>query len=194
MEQSIYNEIESLVKSNIIFRFGLELSNTQDSQRKKDIQNILQRYETKREEENIKEKREKMFEQIDKEVFKQKWTKLSDFHKEIKIKEYVEEKYNSHKNKNLLLNLLIETLKEGKLKTEKFIKYDSKNSKIAEINNLLEEEDSFKFENKKVKSKTEDKNIKDTKDIKDTKNNKDIKESKVEQVKEKKIKVQPKKK
>lgn len=152
MNQEIINEIETIVKSNIVFRFGLELANTQDVERKKSIQNILQHYSNSKEENNVKDKIDKMFEQIDKQIFTQKWSKLSDFHKEIKIKEYIEEKYINHKNKNKLLELLLDYLKNKKLKTDKIINYDSKISKIIEIKNLIELDDNFIIETKTKKN------------------------------------------
>ncbi|ARF09244.1 hypothetical protein Catovirus_2_193 [Catovirus CTV1] len=154
MEQSVCNEIESLVKSNIMFRFGLELSGTEDPDRKKNIQTILQKFGTRQHNESVKEKREKMFNDIDKAVFKQKWSKLSDHHKEIKIKEYIDQKYEKHKNKNQLTELLLSSLKEGKFKTDKFIKYDPRRSNITEICHLVESEENFYFEEKKIKKKS----------------------------------------
>lgn len=153
--ESVYSDIESLIKSNMVFRFGLELSKTSDSDRKQTINNILTRLENKNTEISVKEKREKMFEDIDKKVYRQKWLKLQNFHKENKINEYIEEKYKDHQNKNQLRDLLLEYLNENKFKTEKYIKYDSIATKIIDIVGLVEEEGIFKFIDKKKTKKTE---------------------------------------
>jgi len=88
-------------------------------------------------------------------VYRQKWLKLQNFHKENKINEYIEEKYKDHQNKNQLRDLLLEYLNENKFKTEKYIKYDSIATKIIDIVGLVEEEGIFKFIDKKKTKKTE---------------------------------------
>lgn len=146
MNTSVQNEIDSIIKSNILCRFGLELTNTQDSERKKQITQILSNYNNiKNDDELIKEKREKMFEDIDKNVYKQKWSKLQSFHKETKLTEYVNATYNNHPNKEKILNFLLNELKNEKFKNEKIINYDPKNSKITNIINLEVTDDIIGF-------------------------------------------------
>ena len=175
MASSIYNEIESLTKSNLSFRFALELSNTTDPERKKNISNIISKLENKSNDELVKEKREKMFEVIDVQVFKQKWSRLQNFHKEPKILEYVNDNYKDHKNKDKLLEMLNNELKENKLKTEKFIKYDPNTTKITQIIGLVETDDDFKLE---IKKKTVKKDKKNNDSDSDNNNNKTVTKNK----------------
>lgn len=145
MTESIYNEIGSIIKSNIIYRFALELDDTNDKERKIQISKVIALLNNKTSEESVKIKKNKMFEDIDIQVYNQKWSKLDNYHREVKIKEYIKREYNDHKYKEQLLEILLEKLNDNKLKTRKYIRYDSSKAEITSINNLEENDDGFKF-------------------------------------------------
>lgn len=141
MSINIQNELDNLVKNNYKQRFKWELDDTKNVDRKKILESILNGYETKSEQTIVDEKKKKMFDEIDKQIFKQKWSKLSDHHKEIKIKEYIDEKYSKYEKKDILLNNIITILKSGKTKIDRYINYDNTidNPKIIEIMDIVDD-------------------------------------------------------
>ena len=90
--KNISEQINDLIKSNKLYSFGLELNNTDNLERKNKLVEIMKIYENK----SIENKRDDFFDKLDKQIYKQKWTKLQNFHKIIKIKEYVNENYDQH--------------------------------------------------------------------------------------------------
>jgi len=139
MNNNIQNELDSLIKNNHKYRFELEYNDTEDIDRKKSLTSLLNKYETKSEQSIVDEKKKKMFDEIDRQVFRQKWSKLSEHHKEIKIREYVNDKYSKYEKKETLLNNLITLLKSGKSKIDKYVNYDNTLStpKIVEITDII---------------------------------------------------------
>ena len=153
IDNSIYNEMQELIKNNKIFRFGLELTNTHDEDRIKQIQNIIAFLEKKEDKKmDTQDKITKMFNDLDIQLYKQPWNKLKEHYKETKIKEYVNEKYKDHEEKDLILALLLEKLEEGSLKTIKSVTYDQKTAKITDIKDFTVDEDGkYSFSSKKTK-------------------------------------------
>lgn len=150
----ILDDIHGIVKANRIYRFGMELANIKDELRKTQIKQIMEKLENK----NLtsKERTAKMFDDLNIMAYKQSWNKLQDFHKEDRIKLFVLEKYEKHKNKNQLENLLLDKLKDGYFKTTKNITYE--NAKISTIHDLVETEIGFEIKTeKKTKTKKTEK-------------------------------------
>lgn len=133
-------EIESLIKDNKRFRFELELSQTSNVDRKTQITNILKTLNEKIEE-PVNDKHKKMFDALEKEIYKQPWNKLKSFHRDVKIKEFVEKTYTDNPKKPQILELLLEALGNGELNTMKKVSYDTTNSQITKITVLCEPDD-----------------------------------------------------
>jgi hypothetical protein len=151
---AIEKEIEQLIKNNMKFRFDLELSKTseEEKERREQIVKIIANLDYKQEEPKTSEKRQKMFDDIEKQIYKQPWHKMRDHHKEVKLSEFVNEVYKDHKEKDNIMKLIMKGLANGDLKNEKGVIYDSFESKIKEIVNLKENDGIFVLE-KKVKAK-----------------------------------------
>lgn len=144
---SIINEIESIIRDNRIFQYTAELSNTNDPQKKDKLIKIIQELKVTTEQENndtTRKKKEQLIENIENHIYKQPWNKLKDFQRELKLMEFIEEKYNNHKNKNNLIILLKKEI--NNLKTNKSVKYNSEQMKIDSIPNLQEINEDFKMD------------------------------------------------
>lgn len=153
-ELTVSNEIEYLIKDNKTYRFASELSHTQNNDRKEQLRTIVSSLQVKPVIDTTKDKISKMFNDVDKEIFKQPWAKLRNNHKEVKIKEYIEEHYNNSVNKKQLLELLTDALAAGHYKTNKHVDYNQKTSKITNIKNIIENpDDTYQLEIKPLKVK-----------------------------------------
>lgn len=146
MSLNFQNELDAIIKDNYKYRFSTELENTHDNDRKSKISCILDQYETKTEQQIVDEKKRKMFEEVDKQAFKQNWGKLSEYHKEAKIKEYIDNKYSDYEKKNILLDNLLTILRSSRTAIDKYILYDNMdvNPKIIEIKGIVEDNISTK--------------------------------------------------
>ena len=146
MSLNFQNELDTIIKDNHKYRFSTELENTSDNERKPKILSILNQYETKTEQQLVDEKKKKMFDEVDKQAFKQKWSKLSEYHKEMKIKQYVNEKYATYKNKAILLENLVNILHSSKTAIDKYVTYDNLQTdpKIIEIKDITNDTISLK--------------------------------------------------
>jgi hypothetical protein len=136
--ETIGKEIEILVKDNMRFRFQLELSKTSDNGRKDTIGKILNNLDNKNtaSEVDTMNKKNKIFDDLDKRIYSQPWTKLKSFQKETKIKDYVNEKFNSYVGKDQVLNLLMSALEKKELNKTSDVEYDTTNMKIINIPKL----------------------------------------------------------
>jgi phosphoenolpyruvate carboxylase len=115
---NIDNKIEEIRKECILHRFNNELDNTKDNGRKETIKKIINEMEgvTKYKHDNNKTEQtmKDMFAKLDKQVYMQTWNKLQDFHRLVKIKEFVDTNYADDK------------------------RYDTNEQKITKIVNLKE--------------------------------------------------------
>ncbi len=73
------------------------------------------------------------FKDLNKQIYHQLWKKLPNFHKIIKIKEYVKEKYSA----NTQLEELLITKLENKELPDKLIIYDTSLGHISDIPNII---------------------------------------------------------
>lgn len=62
-----------------------------------------------------------------------KWNRLPDYYKILKIKEYMEEKYNSEPKRKEIEAMLIKRINDGELNTCKIVTYDTDECKIKKI-------------------------------------------------------------
>jgi predicted RND superfamily exporter protein len=156
-DNNIYNEIENLIKDNISYRFKLEKNdpNIQDPKRLEILEKIINNLEVKNEikkDKDIKEetediknkdikpknKIENMFDNIEKEIYKQTWNRIKPYYREKKIIEYIEDTYKKYTEKDMenIKNFIKEKINEGFFKTQKSVNYDNKLGKIIAINDL----------------------------------------------------------
>ena len=90
-----------------------------------------------------------MFDEAIKMVYMKPWNRLPNFHKKVKLTEYVNELYAEHKDHKKILNLLVNALEDNNLGTIKHVVYDNKNSKIINIPVLCEINGKFQLKIKK---------------------------------------------
>lgn len=142
--QSITNEINDIIKNNIIYRFENELVDTVDNNKKNIINNILSILQNKTDkiEKNTKTKLDNIFLDLDKKIYSQPWNKIQQNYKENKLIEYIDENYNDNPNKLLIKEFLLNLLETGKLKTIKDIEYDQKEAKIKCIHRMTLDKDN----------------------------------------------------
>ncbi len=95
----------------------------------------------KNKEKNNKEK-EDINKSIDIYLYQKKWNKLIDFHKIVKIKEYLKDKYSTDPNLEQLTLLLLNAIDEKKINSVKFVDYDDKKSCIINIPCLKKDENN----------------------------------------------------
>lgn len=149
--------IDTIIKDNMRFRFQLELSQTQDQQRKDQINKILDKLYNTTQIETKPNKLQKMFEQLDIEIYKQPWSKLKLHQREVKLREYIEEKYNTEPNKQTILTTIIDANNNKQLSASDVV-YNTEQSKITELSRLQRNEQGV-IEliqvKKKPKSKTQ---------------------------------------
>lgn len=88
---------------------------------------------------SIKQKKQEIFDEMNKYVYKKQWNKLNNIHKIIKIKEYVEEKYINvtKKQKELIIQSLVSRIDAGTFNTKRYVIYDPSAEKILNIPALV---------------------------------------------------------
>lgn len=145
---SVDNQIDEIVKDNKLFRFASELQDTTDSERKKHLNIIIQLLQGKHPDDAHK-KLQELYTYIDKQIYKQTWTKLTKDQKIIKIKEFVKDTINDSEERESIENELIQLINKGKLKTIRDVTYDSEQSKIITISVLKKVNEKYIIDKKK---------------------------------------------
>jgi hypothetical protein len=94
---------------------------------------------------DIKQKRESLFTEIDKYTYKKQWNKLPSIHKIIKIKEYIKETYGESELQDEIIIALNKYAEEGKINTKKNVIYDPNAEKILSIPILMVDKNKNTF-------------------------------------------------
>ena len=84
-------------------------------------------------EDNIQQKKDNLFTEIDKYTYKKQWNKLPSFHKIVKIKEFIRNTYGEGNIQSELITKLSDYTNEGKINTKKYVIYDPNLEKILSI-------------------------------------------------------------
>lgn len=155
MSNSISNELDNLSKSFKLYRLRTELNFYQQMEKDTNLDriNILLNIINELEGNKIKDKIHNFFDNIDKLVYKKPWKRLPEFHKIIKIKEYLDEKYKTNDKRNIIEELLINTIKTKDTTKGNYIIYDENICKITDIPGLKNIDGQYKLilnENKKI--------------------------------------------
>ena len=101
------------------------------------LENLLINKEGMKKRETIGEQKDNIFKEIDKYTYKKPWTKLLAFHKIVKIKEFVKEKYGDGDMQGEIVTKLSEFINDGKINTKKFVVYDPNMEKILSMSCLV---------------------------------------------------------
>lgn len=92
-----------------------------------------------------KEKREDMFKEIDKHIYKKPWNRLKPIHRLEKVKQFVNTEFDEEsetKRKKILADLT-KHINNGKLNTKKSVVYDPKEEKILSMPALKVKKDTY---------------------------------------------------
>ena len=150
-QESVDNQIDELVKENMIHRFASELQNTTGEERNKEIREILQILQRVKNTENdlkgARDKLKKIYDNIDNEALKRKWNRLTALQKQNRIKDFLKTTIKDEKTRGITEKKFISMLEEGKLK-QKFVEYDRSTGKISSINIVGDEKKKVKVETK----------------------------------------------
>lgn len=166
MSFGITNELDDLAKSFKLYRFKSELNFYQSQNDKKYSEKINSLIKviasldgTQEVKDNSKSKIQNAFNEIDKMVYKKPWRKLPNFHKNIKIKEYLFEQYKDKKKGELeyMEKMLLDAVENKKLNKDEYVIYDQNLCKITAIPILkgdLEGGFALEYPIKKVSTRT----------------------------------------
>lgn len=132
---TIDNEINEIIRENLIYRFAIELEYTEDEYRKEEIKNKLNKlqFSEKIEYDETKTKLDNMFSKIDEFVLKKQWTKLTPNQKNERIDHFIRLKKLSDDKVLLIKDTIDKLIKNKKLKSS-YIEYNIETGQIDEIN------------------------------------------------------------
>ena len=169
---AIINEIDEIAKMLKLHRYKSELdflnmpnddSNDDKKKKKNKISTIIEiindidpdyKIETilRTKESNSFIKTKNMFSEMTKMVYMKPWKKLPEFHRIVKLKEYIEKNYgnDTDKYKNIE-SLLLGAIEKKELGRDDHVIYDTQNCEIISIPILKETNGAFKLEYSKLK-------------------------------------------
>ena len=129
------NEINEIIRENLIFRFAIELEYTDNEDRKEELKNKLNKiqFSDKIEQDDTKIKLDDIFSKIDEFTLKKQWSKLSTAQKTERIQHFISLKKLSDDKTLLIIKTIDKLIKNKKLKTS-YIEYNIELGQIDEIN------------------------------------------------------------
>jgi hypothetical protein len=130
-QQNISKEIDNIAKSLKLYYLMNLLNNTEEEVNKSKIQEEINIINMQKELEK-QDKIQNAFKDTDKLIYNQLWRKLPIFHKLIKIKEFINLKYDGSET---IENILISKLNNKEL-PDKHIIYDTKLGVTKDITNI----------------------------------------------------------
>lgn len=165
--KSIQDDLDGIVKELQLYHFTNELNyakNQLDDKNKLQTDNDKVRVEKL---ETIlatltrtkKDERKEYFEKLDAAVYHQSWRKLPQFHRNVKLKEYIKNNYN---DENVIKQLEELLLDNAELNTDKLVVYNTEKMKIESIPPLILDETTQKYTLKFKIPKTTTKTTKNT--------------------------------
>jgi len=82
------------------------------------------------------EQKSNMFKEIEQYTYKKQWNKLLPFHKIVKLKEFIKEKYGEGTMQDEIIVKMSQYINDGKINTKKFVVYDPNAEKILSMSCL----------------------------------------------------------
>lgn len=141
-------DIDTIKQQNFTFKIQSEinclknndksfgLSETEITERLQLLEDIMNNKECKRKM-TVADEKNNLFKEMDKYIYKKQWNKLIPFHKIVKIKEFVKDKYGEGPLQDEITTKLSTHINEGKeLNTKKYITYDPNAEKILSVSCL----------------------------------------------------------
>ena len=152
-------EIQEIRKFCTLQKYRNELEDTKDKTTVLKLKNIIKELDNKKEKEKdgmsaAQKDLNKMFVDINRYVYKKPWAKLPEFHKLVKIREYIDKlMFKSEKNKMATLEDLMEDVRARVLTKKNTVNYDQTNAQIISIKGLDYDKKSNGYIYKKAKVK-----------------------------------------
>jgi hypothetical protein len=146
---SIDHDIDEIIKTCKLFRFQLELSQKSNSDKESQLRKIISDLEVTAIKTDESPQLRNILSSFSDRVYNQPWNKLKPIHKEDRLKKYVELKYETNKEKNNILKIIMDGLNEGIFNKVNSVEYDVKTAKITNIPILVENENNSSFTLKK---------------------------------------------
>jgi len=92
--------------------------------------------------------KEEYFDEISRYVFRQEWKKLTPFHQNIKMNEYINSLVPEiNKNKKEIITKLSKLINDKKLNKKDQVKYNPKEEKIESISILIKNDETYDIKN-----------------------------------------------
>lgn len=98
----------------------------------------------------VEQQREAMTKEMSQYVYRKQWNKLHEFHKIVKIKEYVKEHVKEQKMQAEITEKLVAHISNGMINTKKYVVYDPNTEKILTLPCLTVDEDKKTYQIKVV--------------------------------------------
>jgi hypothetical protein len=119
-----------------------DIDNKKRKRYKKEIKNIIRSTQESLNKLNVQpidvnNESTKLYENMDKLLFRKPWHRLPKFHKVVKIKEFVETNNLGKKEKKKLLERILLDMFENKTIESKHVKYDPEKECITSIKNVI---------------------------------------------------------
>jgi hypothetical protein len=140
MSACISNELDDLAKSFKLYWLEGELNYYQkvDSGLHSDKIELLTKtisglVGAREQKDTGKSKIQSTFNEIDKMVYMKLWRKLPDFHKNVKIREYLDSNFKDKEGREVVENLLTSAIQNKELNRDEYVQYDQSQCKIFDI-------------------------------------------------------------
>jgi len=99
---------------------------------------------------SVEQQKETMIKEMSQYVYRKQWNKLHEFHKIVKIKEYVKEHVKDPQMQNEITEKLVEHISNGMINTKKYVVYDPNAEKILNLPCLVVDGDKKTYQIKVV--------------------------------------------
>jgi len=111
------------------------------------LETIIENFKNKVKVTNVKENNalSQYLDKVNHMAYKKQWSRLTKYHKSIKLREFVDGRLKHKKEQDKLYNSLLSSLHDGKINTNSKVTYDIDTEKIVEIDGLKIENDNFVF-------------------------------------------------
>lgn len=96
------------------------------------------------------QQKDNMFKELDKYIYKKQWTKLTAFHKIVKIKEYINETVSDNSMKDEIITQLCKCAEQNSINPKKYVIYDPNAEKILSMPCLIIDEEKNTYQIKCV--------------------------------------------
>lgn len=145
MSSGITNELDDLAKSFKLYRFNGELNyytsqnDNINNEKIEALTKVIAVLDGKQDTKNEKNKTIEALNEMSNMVYKKTWRRIPNFHKNIKIKEYLSERFKDI-NYSYIENMISSAIENNEFNNEENVIYDQKICKIIDIPALKQDQ------------------------------------------------------